>query len=208
LLPHLVPECESAGGGGKLKAHRTKKNEGNAGRLTPAGKDSGGGVCAVAPTSPTVAKLLPFLEERIDLKIPSHIDYMDQVLDYLNQRLVDCGVAKAGDCDLMIALDEAIVNAIKHGNKGDPEKTVHIVVEINAEGARFTIRDEGGGFQKEGLPDPREPSRLLVPSGRGLLLINHIMDEVRHNERGNEIHMVKRGRHKSPKKRKTKVQSL
>jgi len=152
-----------------------------------------------------MARLLPLLEERIDLRIPSHIDYLDQVLDYLNQRIVDFGIIRHGDCDVMIALDEAIVNAIKHGNKGDPEKAVHITVEMTSEGARFTIKDEGGGFKKEGLPDPTEPSRLLVPSGRGLLLINHIMDEVSHNERGNEIQMVKRGRRKSARRRKAKA---
>jgi serine/threonine-protein kinase RsbW len=124
--------------------------------------------------------------------MPSDITYLDEVLDYLNRRLLELGIVSPGDTDVIIALDEAIVNAIKHGNKNDPSKMVRIVAELSARGARFTVRDEGAGFSRDGLPDPTDPLRLLVPSGRGLLLISHIMDEVRHNECGNEICMSRR----------------
>jgi serine/threonine-protein kinase RsbW len=93
---------------------------------------------------------------------------------------------------VLIALDEAIVNAIKHGNKCDPRKAVHIVAEFSADGVRFIVADEGAGFALEKVPDPTEPCRLLEPSGRGLLLINHIMDEVRFNQCGNRLEMFKR----------------
>jgi serine/threonine-protein kinase RsbW len=124
--------------------------------------------------------------------MPSDITYLDEVLDYLNKRLLELGIVSPGDSDVIIALDEAIVNAIKHGNKSDPSKTVRVVAELSARGARFTVRDEGLGFSRDGLPDPTDPLRLLVPSGRGLLLISHIMDDVRHNECGNEICMSRR----------------
>jgi len=136
--------------------------------------------------------VLPFLRDRISLTIPSDLTYLDEVLDYLNRRLLELGIVKPGDSDVIIALDEAIVNAIKHGNKNDPNKTVRIVAELSAAGARFTVRDQGSGFSRDGLPDPTDPLRLLVPSGRGLLLISHIMDDVRHNECGNEICMSRR----------------
>jgi serine/threonine-protein kinase RsbW len=138
------------------------------------------------------ARVLPFLKERISLTMPSDITYLDEVLDYLNRRLLELGIVGPGDSDVIIALDEAIVNAIKHGNKNDPSKTVRIVAELTARGARFTVRDEGSGFSRDGLPDPTDPLRLLVPSGRGLLLISHIMDDVHHNECGNEICMSRR----------------
>lgn len=141
---------------------------------------------------PLAAKVLPLLRERICLTMPSDITYLDEVLDYLNRRLLELGIVDAGDSDVIIALDEAIVNAIKHGNKNDPSKAVRIVAELSARGARFTVRDEGSGFSRDGLPDPTDPLRLLVPSGRGLLLISHIMDEVRYNECGNEICMSRR----------------
>ena len=144
------------------------------------------------PTLPLAARVLPFLRERISLTMPSDLTYLDEVLDYLNRRLLELGIVNAGDSDVIVALDEAIVNAIKHGNKNDPSKSVRIVADLSAGGARFTVRDEGPGFSREGLPDPTDPLRLLVPSGRGLLLISHIMDEVRHNECGNEICMSRR----------------
>ncbi len=136
--------------------------------------------------------VLPFLEERIAFKLPSELKHLDCVLDYLNERMLRLGIVNADDSEVLIALDEAIVNAIKHGNKCDPRKAVHIVAEFSAEGVRFTIADEGIGFEREKVPDPTEPCRLLEPNGRGLLLINHIMDEVRFNQSGNRLEMFKR----------------
>ena len=136
--------------------------------------------------------VLPFLEERIAFKMPSELRHLDCVLDYLNERMLRLGIVNADDSEVLIALDEAIVNAIKHGNKYDPRKAVHIVAEFSVEGVRFTIADEGVGFERDKVPDPTEPCRLLEPSGRGLLLINHIMDEVRFNHCGNTLEMFKR----------------
>lgn len=141
--------------------------------------------------------LLPFLEERIAFKMPSELRHLDGVLDYLNERMLRLGIVNADDSEVLIALDEAIVNAIKHGNKCDPRKAVHIVAEFSVEGVRFIVADEGAGFERENVPDPTEPCRLLEPSGRGLLLINHIMDEVRFNQCGNRLEMFKRPADKS-----------
>jgi serine/threonine-protein kinase RsbW len=128
---------------------------------------------------------------RVALKMPSDVAYLDEVLDYLSARMQELGIMRPGDCEMVIALDEAIVNAIKHGNKNDPRKAVHIVAEMSPDRASFIVTDEGSGFVQTDIPDPTHPSRLLEPSGRGLLLIKHIMDEVTHNECGNEIHMSK-----------------
>jgi serine/threonine-protein kinase RsbW len=143
-------------------------------------------------------KILPFLQERIAFKMPSDLAYLDSVLDYLNERMLKLGIVKPGDSELVIALDEAIVNAIKHGNKCDPCKAVQVIAEFSADGARFTIADEGPGFVREKVPDPTDPCRLLEPSGRGLLLINHIMDEVCYNQTGNKLEMFKRVSQNTP----------
>jgi serine/threonine-protein kinase RsbW len=142
-------------------------------------------------------KILPFLHERIDFKMPSDLAYLDGVLDYLNERMLKLGIVKPGDSDLVIALDEAIVNAVKHGNKCDPRKAVHVIAEFDSDGARFTVADEGAGFARENVPDPTDSCRLLETSGRGLLLINHIMDEVCYNQAGNRLEMFKRVSHDS-----------
>ena len=149
-------------------------------------------VTSEKPAYPDLDCIRPFLKERIAFHMPSDLRYLDGVLEYLNERMMRFGIVGPEDSEVLIALDEAIVNAIKHGNKGNPEKAVHIIAEMSSCGVRFTIKDEGQGFVKEEVPDPRDPSRLLEPSGRGLLLINHIMDEVCHNQCGNEIQMYKR----------------
>jgi serine/threonine-protein kinase RsbW len=146
-----------------------------------------------------IGGVIPFLNERIEFNIPSDVAYLDQVLDYLGERINTLGLVDSEESDILVALDEAIVNAIKHGNKDDQKKSVQIVAEISAEGAMFIIRDEGCGFAQDAVPDPTTPSRLLEPNGRGLLLINHIMDEVSHNECGNEIRMCKRAKCTPPK---------
>lgn len=131
-------------------------------------------------------------KERISLRVPSDLQYLDGLLDYLGDRMISLGVINPGDSDILIALDEAIVNAIKHGNKSDPRKEVRIIADFSADGARFTVTDEGSGFVREDVPDCTDPSRLLESCGRGLLLINHVMDEVTYNDAGNEIQMFKR----------------
>jgi len=140
--------------------------------------------------------LLPFLEERVVFRMPSELRHLDGVLDYLNERMLRLGIVTSGDSEVLIALDEAIVNAIKHGNKCDSRKAVHIVADFSVEGVRFTVADEGPGFELEKVPDPTQPCRLLEPSGRGLLLINHIMDEVCFNQSGNRLEMFKRASNK------------
>ena len=140
----------------------------------------------------SLSAVLPFVHERVTFKIPSDIKFLDGVLDYLNERMLKLGLVEEDESHLLIALDEAIINAIKHGNKSDNRKAVHIVAELSPREACFTVTDEGVGFVREDVPDPTAPTRLLEPSGRGLLLINHIMDEVCYNKCGNEIRMVKR----------------
>ncbi len=115
------------------------------------------------------------------------------------------------------ALNEALVNAMDHGNlelssslregiddnryyelrsqrrRTPPycDRKVHVFVDITRERLLCVIRDEGRGFNPRGLPDPRDPTNLKRMSGRGLLLIHTFMDEVYHNDKGNELRMIK-----------------
>jgi anti-sigma regulatory factor (Ser/Thr protein kinase) len=119
-----------------------------------------------------------------------------------------------------VALEEALNNALFHGNleissdarEGDraayrrlieerratspyKDRKVLLTVSIHDSYGRFTIRDEGPGFDKSILPDPTDPVNLERPRGRGLLLMRTFMDEVRFNENGNEVILLK---HKAP----------
>ncbi|HYE66617.1 MAG TPA: ATP-binding protein [Pyrinomonadaceae bacterium] len=137
-------------------------------------------------------KVLPYVHEKIEFELPSDVSLMNGVLQYLIERVAKLGVIKPERSNLFIALDEAFVNAVKHGNKNDPGKLVRITAELSANEARFTVEDEGEGFNVQEIPDPRDPENLFKTSGRGVLLIYNIMDEVQYNDRGNRLTMVKR----------------
>jgi serine/threonine-protein kinase RsbW len=132
------------------------------------------------------------IRENIEFELPSALSLMHIVLEYLLKRVEKLGVCKPEQNNLFVALDEAFVNAIKHGNKYDPEKLVRITADVSAAEARFTIEDEGEGFDVSNIPDPLDPENLFKTSGRGVLFIHNIMDEVTYNSRGNRLTMIKK----------------
>lgn len=136
------------------------------------------------------------LHEHIVFELPSAISLMHIVLEYLMKRVEKVGVCKPEQSNLFVALDEAFVNAVKHGNKFDATKLVRVSADVSASEARFTIEDEGEGFDVNSIPDPLDPENLFKTSGRGVLFIYNIMDEVKYNDRGNRLTMVK----KAPKR--------
>jgi len=93
---------------------------------------------------------------------------------------------------IKLALEEALANAVKHGNCCDPSKRVTVRYAVNDERAVIIVRDEGGGFVPEDVPDPTTPERLSVPNGRGIMLMRAYMDEVCYRDHGREVCFVKR----------------
>jgi len=90
-----------------------------------------------------------------------------------------------------MAMEEALVNAIEHGNKMDPKKMVDFACFLKHDKIRIEVEDEGEGFAPTELPDPRDEEYIDIPSGRGVLLIHGFMSSVEYNERGNRIVMEK-----------------
>jgi serine/threonine-protein kinase RsbW len=132
------------------------------------------------------------IHEKIEFELPSDLGLMNGVLEYLQERVAKLGLIRPERSNLFIALDEAFVNAVKHGNKNDPAKLVKITAELSPTEASFTVEDEGEGFDIREIPDPCDPANLFRTSGRGVLLIYNIMDEVEYNAQGNRVKMVKR----------------
>lgn len=152
-----------------------------------------------------------FVVENLDTAVPKLINRLQD--DLTTFKLWDEGVR----LQVGMALDEALVNAIHHGNleasstlRGDNagndyadliakrrtekpycDRRVTLTSRIDKNGAVFVIRDQGPGFNPSDVPDPLAPENLEKVSGRGLLLINTFMDEVSHNDIGNEITMKK-----------------
>ncbi len=91
---------------------------------------------------------------------------------------------------IRLSLEEAITNAIKHGNKNDRSKRIVLRYRVDDEKAVIRVADEGAGFNPSHIPDPTAPSRLSMPNGRGIMLMRAYMDEVRYNSRGNEVRLV------------------
>jgi len=92
---------------------------------------------------------------------------------------------------LRLALDEAMSNAVKHGNAGDPTKRVTVSHEVTRDRVTVSVEDEGPGFAPEDLADPTRDDRLACPHGRGVMLMRAYMTEVRFNRQGNRVTLVK-----------------
>ncbi|MBN2215750.1 MAG: ATP-binding protein [Pirellulales bacterium] len=91
-----------------------------------------------------------------------------------------------------LALEEALVNAIRHGNALDAAKTVHVWCRMSDDLVRIEVTDQGNGFDPARLPDPTDHEHRDIPSGRGVLLMRRFMDRVEFNEQGNAVLLEKR----------------
>jgi serine/threonine-protein kinase RsbW len=86
-----------------------------------------------------------------------------------------------------VALEEAIVNAVQHGNCGDPDRIVRVRVRLRPRRVLAEIADEGDGFDPSRVPDPRAPGNRERPGGRGLLMMRHYATRLRFIGRGNRV---------------------
>jgi len=91
--------------------------------------------------------------------------------------------------NMLVAVTEAVNNAINHGNKANPEKLVDIKLEVDDDQFGFTISDEGHGFDYLNLPDPTDPENLEKPSGRGVFLMKHLADQIIFSENGRIVEL-------------------
>ena len=91
-----------------------------------------------------------------------------------------------------LAVEEALVNAYRHGNQRDASKIVTFICRIDSDSASFEVGDEGPGFDITSVPDPTDEANLEVPSGRGLLLMREYMSLLEFIEPGNRLRMTYR----------------
>ena len=91
--------------------------------------------------------------------------------------------------NIMVAVTESVNNAIRHGNKSDKKKNVHLTLSLNDNLIRFIVKDEGIGFDYHNLPDPTSPENIDKPSGRGIFLMKHLSDEVTFKNEGSEVEL-------------------
>ena len=123
--------------------------------------------------------------------IPSEYGAGRDVQERILRDVADSGFSTDTTFAIRIALEEAMVNAIKHGNRLDASKKVHVESRITPRRAEITIEDEGPGFDRGAIPDPTAEDNLDKPSGRGILLIEAYMDGVEWSRGGRRLRMVK-----------------
>ena len=126
-----------------------------------------------------------------DVTIPSDTAEARRVQDDIEKNL---GSVRASDQEIFsvrLALEEALVNAIKHGNQMDPNKTVRITCRVATHKVRIEIEDQGEGFHPAEVPDPTADENLERPCGRGIMLMRAFMSSIAYNASGNCVILEK-----------------
>ncbi|HUU20626.1 MAG TPA: ATP-binding protein [Sedimentisphaerales bacterium] len=123
--------------------------------------------------------------------VESRPSAIEKVCEQILSKLKANGFDKDDIFAVHLALEEAFLNAVKHGNKMDPTKEVKIDYSVGLDKIEISVTDEGEGFEPEAVADPRYGESLYKPGGRGLLLINSYMDMVKFTEQGNGLYMVR-----------------
>ncbi len=135
--------------------------------------------------------LRPNQIRELDIVITSDPAETRRVQQEIESVLADHRFSERDIFSIKLALEEALINAIKHGNQMDRAKKVHIKCRVNHERFDVHITDEGSGFDPSDVPDPVDVENLEKPSGRGLLLMRHYMTEVTFHPPGNLLSMSK-----------------
>jgi len=130
---------------------------------------------------------VPFTE----VSIPSDTAEARRVQEAIEGMLRQRAASDQEVFSVRLALEEALVNAIKHGNQMDRAKSVHVCYRLLPDRFEIHITDQGQGFDPNEVPDPTAVENLERPCGRGLMLMRHYMSEVQYNDRGNSVSMVK-----------------
>ncbi|MBZ5569345.1 MAG: ATP-binding protein [Acidobacteriia bacterium] len=130
---------------------------------------------------------------RVSYRMDSTLESVNQAEEIATKMATKLGFEDEDVNRISMAVREAAVNAVLHGNAYDPDKKVTVGLENTGGKLVITVTDEGLGLKPENIPDPLTPENLLKQSGRGIFLIRAFMDEVRirNLEPGTEITMIK-----------------
>ncbi|MBM4012018.1 MAG: ATP-binding protein [Planctomycetes bacterium] len=129
---------------------------------------------------------------RLVVELPSERGSNRLVTDPLLAQLGGCGWPEADVFAIHLAVEEAITNAIVHGNMLDPDKKVRVSCEVSPDRVLVSIVDEGSGFDPASVPDCTADDRLEAPGGRGVMLMRSFMTRIAYNAKGNAVELEKR----------------
>ena len=126
----------------------------------------------------------------LDMELPANTEAISPVVERVMELVITMGCASGKEFEVETAIREALANAIVHGCRKDTSKMIQFCVACDeSRGMLIVVRDPGPGFDPAKLPSPLASKRLFHSHGRGIYLINQLMDEVRLERGGTEIHM-------------------
>lgn len=132
-----------------------------------------------------------------ELVVPNDFRSAKQPEEVILRRLEQFGYEPDTVFAIKLALEEAITNAVKHGNRCDASKSIVVRFHVDSDRAIIMVRDQGPGFAVANVPDPTAEENLERPNGRGIMLMQSYMSRVCYNDDGNEVWMLK-VRHERP----------
>jgi serine/threonine-protein kinase RsbW len=133
------------------------------------------------------------LASRVDLTIPGEVDAIPPAVEKIMASVREMGCAAGKEFEIELALTEALANAVVHGCEHDSGKDVQVCAGCDpARGILVIVRDPGPGFDPSQVPSPVVGEQVYAESGRGIYLINRLMDDVQFERGGTEIRMLKR----------------
>ncbi len=125
----------------------------------------------------------------ISIQIPSILENIRMIESFIDNAKERFHLDEDLYGNIMIAVTEAVNNAIKHGNASNSSKNVFLSLTLNENLLKFIIKDEGTGFNYDNLPDPTSPENIEKPGGRGIFLMKHLSDEVEFTENGKTVEL-------------------
>ncbi len=149
------------------------------------------------PDSPPLTQSCTFDADKLTLRLNVTLSADRNAVDPVVRSIMDVvrqmKCAAGSEHEIELALSEALANAVIHGAKSDPTKIVECDVACDeAKGMLIVVRDPGSGFDPSQIVDPCCGENIFSSHGRGIYLINQLMDEVKFQKNGTEIHMIKR----------------
>ncbi|MSO20582.1 MAG: STAS domain-containing protein [Acidobacteria bacterium] len=135
------------------------------------------------------------VSHKLQLVLDSELDNVERVEKLVNDFALKCGCGTQQCSEIELAVRETVINAIIHGNQKRRTKKVHVKAELNNSDLTISVRDEGNGFDPGAVPDPTKPENLMRDSGRGILLMQTLMDRLSIRPvpgKGTEVRMVKK----------------
>jgi serine/threonine-protein kinase RsbW len=132
------------------------------------------------------------MKMKLDVVLPADESLIAPTVKRIMEVVSEIECSKGKDFEIETALLEAVANAVRHGAKNDATKKVEVVVICEEpQGMLIIVRDPGPGFDPDSVPNPTEGDALFNDHGRGIYMINQLMDEVKFEKNGTEIHMRK-----------------